>query len=192
MVRLPPPLSPETTMCAGSTPSDAALAWTHFRPETQSLRPAGKRRHLRRGRRPRGVAEIDHGDHHALGGDDAAPGAVHAVERRHRLHPAAVDVIDARQHGVGVRPDHVDLDRVAVGLRGETVGLDAQARAEAPGPRCPSSGKTRPEPEPPAPPARSPPPPGSPPDRRRPPPAASRAACPQDRLDARIDAGIES
>src|ERR1700727_1213783 len=41
-VRLPPPLSPATTMRAGSMPSCAALATTHFSPDTQSLSPAGK------------------------------------------------------------------------------------------------------------------------------------------------------
>ncbi len=40
-VRLPPPLSPATTMRLVSTPSAAALACTHFSPDTQSFRPAG-------------------------------------------------------------------------------------------------------------------------------------------------------
>src|ERR1700722_8199489 len=41
-VRFPPPLSPATITRPGSTPSRAALAMTHFRPETQSFSPAGK------------------------------------------------------------------------------------------------------------------------------------------------------
>src|SRR6202012_5769470 len=40
-VRLPPPLSPATTMRPGSVPRCAALAAVHFRPDTQSLSPAG-------------------------------------------------------------------------------------------------------------------------------------------------------
>ena len=41
-VRLPPPLSPATTMRLGSTPNDDAFATTHLTPDTQSFRPAGK------------------------------------------------------------------------------------------------------------------------------------------------------
>src|SRR6185437_13926368 len=40
-VRLPPPLSPATTTRPGSMLSCPALATVHFRPDTQSLRPAG-------------------------------------------------------------------------------------------------------------------------------------------------------
>ena len=39
---MPPPLSPATTIRSGSMFSLAALAFTHFSPETQSFRPAGK------------------------------------------------------------------------------------------------------------------------------------------------------
>ena len=38
---MPPPLSPATITRVGSIPSIAALAITHFRPDTQSFRPAG-------------------------------------------------------------------------------------------------------------------------------------------------------
>ena len=41
-VRFPPPLSPATTIRAGSIPSSAAWAAVQRRPDTQSLRPAGK------------------------------------------------------------------------------------------------------------------------------------------------------
>src|ERR1700761_7582904 len=40
-VRLPPPLSPATTMRAGLMPRWPALATVHFSPDTQSLSPAG-------------------------------------------------------------------------------------------------------------------------------------------------------
>ena len=54
------------------------------RPDTQSFEPGRERRHLGRRRRRHAVAEVDHRHGHALGGDDAAPGPVHAVEARHR------------------------------------------------------------------------------------------------------------
>ena len=41
MERLPPPLSPAITMRAGSMFSAAALASVQWKPETQSLSPAG-------------------------------------------------------------------------------------------------------------------------------------------------------
>ena len=41
-VRLPPPLSPATMRRDGSMPRLSAFAATHLRPDTQSLRPAGK------------------------------------------------------------------------------------------------------------------------------------------------------
>ena len=40
-VRLPPPLSPATMRLPASMPSLSALATTHFKPETQSFKPAG-------------------------------------------------------------------------------------------------------------------------------------------------------
>src|SRR3546814_19992219 len=40
-VRLPPPLSPATTILSASIPSALALRLTHLSPETQALRPAG-------------------------------------------------------------------------------------------------------------------------------------------------------
>ena len=40
-VRFPPPLSPATMTRDALMPNSAAFPATHFRPETQSLRPAG-------------------------------------------------------------------------------------------------------------------------------------------------------
>ena len=42
IVKLPPPLSPAMIIFSLSVLSSSALACTHFNPETQSFRPAGK------------------------------------------------------------------------------------------------------------------------------------------------------
>ena len=41
-MRLPPPLSPATTIRVGSMPKSAACPATQRKPDTQSFRPAGK------------------------------------------------------------------------------------------------------------------------------------------------------
>ena len=85
-------------------------------------------RDLRRRRSANRVAEIDHGHRDALGCDHPAPGAVIAVVAGHRRHPAAVNVVDARQDLVVRRPDELDVDRIAVGRGGEPLGADTQPR----------------------------------------------------------------
>ena len=100
----------------------AAFSCSHCTPDTQSFRPAGKGSTSgSRGSRE-AVPEVHHRDRHALGRDDPAPRLVHAVEARHGLHAAPVDVVDARQRPVGLGPDQLDLDRVAVGRGLELVG----------------------------------------------------------------------
>jgi hypothetical protein len=88
----------------------------------------GERRHLRRRRGRERVAEVDHRHRDALRGDDPAPGAVHAVEARHRLHAAAVDVVHAGQRLARLRPDELNLDGVALGRGAELVRRDRGAR----------------------------------------------------------------
>ena len=56
--------------CAARRPGST----TNFRPETQSLSPAGNGRDLGRRGRGHAVAEVDHRHGHPLGGDDPAPG----------------------------------------------------------------------------------------------------------------------
>ena len=85
-VRFPPPLSP-ATMMRGRV--DAEARRVARRPTSGPRRS----RSARPGTAPPpatddgvdAVAEVDHRDGDALGGDDAAPGAVHAVVARHRL-----------------------------------------------------------------------------------------------------------
>ena len=135
-VRLPPPLSPATIRWSTSIPSSPACSRTHFSPATQSFSPAGNGATSGADEADERIAEVDHRDGHALRGDHPAPRPVHAVEARHRLHAAAVDVVDARQRIGRLRPDELDLDRVAVRLGHEFVGRDGQTRSTARPPRC--------------------------------------------------------
>src|SRR5215831_13441596 len=91
------------------------------------VQPGWKRSYFRRGGRANGVAEVDHRDRDALGRDHATPGFVHTVEAGEELHATAMDVVDARQTLIGVRPNVLDLDGVAVWLGSESLGCDLQA-----------------------------------------------------------------
>ncbi len=66
-----------------------------------------------------GVAEVDHRHGQAARGDHPAPGLVVALVAGAEHHPAAVDVVDARQDLFARRADVLDFHRVAVRRRGE-------------------------------------------------------------------------
>ena len=127
-VRFPPPLSPATMMRDASRPISAALAGDPLQARDAVVETGGERLDLgHRGRRQR-VAEVHHCDRHAAGGDDLAPGAVVALQKGSRLHPAAVDVIHARHRLGAGGPDEPDVDHVAVRLRGQLPSGDGQPR----------------------------------------------------------------
>jgi hypothetical protein len=69
----------------------------------------------------------NHSHRDAPGRDHAVPGLVVALKAGIHLHAAAVDVVNARQSLVVLRPDVPDLDGVSVRRGGE--GIDAHFQA---------------------------------------------------------------
>ena len=126
-VRLPPPLSPATTIRPASIPSAAAFAANHLTPATQSLRPPGYGTTSGAEEAIRAVAEIHHRHGHAETGDDSAPRPIAGVERRTGGHAATMDVVDAGQWICGLGADECDLDRVAVRFGSKPPSRDLQS-----------------------------------------------------------------
>ena len=90
------------------------------------VQSGGKGSHLRGRRGSQGISEVDHHHGDAVGGNDLAPGPVHAVVARHRHHPAPVDVVHAGHRVLGFRSDHLQVDEIAVGLGDDLFGVDVQ------------------------------------------------------------------
>ena len=90
------------------------MAWTHFRPETQSFsrQEKGPLRHRVGMDR---VAEIHHSDRDTARGNSAARGLIVAFVAGTELHTPAMDVVDAWQGLFVIRPDVLDFDGVPVG-----------------------------------------------------------------------------
>src|SRR5271166_4542127 len=97
-----------------------------LQPRQAVVETGWERGHLGYGRGHHRVAEVDHHHCNAVGRDDLAPAAVHAVVAGQRRHAATVDVIDTGDRLVTVGPDDLNVDRVAIRLRYDLLAVHPQ------------------------------------------------------------------